>query len=467
MTTPRRASPARKRIMADVTSAIRAGEMRPGDRLPGVGRMRKRYGCGQNAVERALEALVDDGLLEVRRRSGTYVTLEAPHLLDDGAPGGDPNGATPSLDYFLPRSAGSTLSVYVSDFFPECLSVWRETVSEFGAGRPETDIRLASFAEGHLEELWPTRRFDLVETTPGILRRIGMPLAEVPPVRIMSEDACLPPVRRWLERGGGRWGQPFSLTVVYLYANLDLLSAAGASVDPPRNTTELLDAARTVRDSGLGDGLALCDLWDWSLLTGAVRTDPDDGAAYDTRRAVRAYAELAGGAVTHLPQMQEEKRFLDGTLAFALLCSFFIPRFREDAPFRWTAWAPPAVEDATLPGYLTVLAMPRDCSERTTALDLIRHLESPETQTRFGELRGNIPASAGPRFESDRWCDAETVRRTMRQTVADPGDEETHRLRRCFAPPHLLHRLLDGTQTPESTAADIAAALRKTGAARS
>ncbi|MGW1845223.1 GntR family transcriptional regulator [Streptomyces sp. NPDC001966] len=60
--------------VADVLRArILAGEWRIGERLPSRARLSEEYGVGRNVMQRAMDRLINDGLLEGRAGSGTYV----------------------------------------------------------------------------------------------------------------------------------------------------------------------------------------------------------------------------------------------------------------------------------------------------------------------------------------------------------------------------------------------------------
>ncbi|MEV5197811.1 GntR family transcriptional regulator [Streptomyces sp. NPDC053720] len=60
--------------VADVLrTRILAGEWQIGERLPSRARLSEEYGVGRNVVQRAMDRLITDGLLEGRAGSGTYV----------------------------------------------------------------------------------------------------------------------------------------------------------------------------------------------------------------------------------------------------------------------------------------------------------------------------------------------------------------------------------------------------------
>ena len=66
-----------REIKADILSRIRGGEWPPGARLPDEVELAAHYGAARATVGRAMRELVDDGLIERRRKAGTHVR-EAP-----------------------------------------------------------------------------------------------------------------------------------------------------------------------------------------------------------------------------------------------------------------------------------------------------------------------------------------------------------------------------------------------------
>ncbi|WP_331761800.1 GntR family transcriptional regulator [Streptomyces sp. NBC_01546] len=67
--------------VADVLRArIFAGEWEIGERLPSRARLAVEYGVGRNVMQRAMDRLIIDGLLEGRAGSGTYVRMPRERL---------------------------------------------------------------------------------------------------------------------------------------------------------------------------------------------------------------------------------------------------------------------------------------------------------------------------------------------------------------------------------------------------
>lgn len=84
--------------VADALRArILAGEWEIGERLPSRVRLADEYGVGRNVVQRAMDRLIVDGLLEGRAGSGTYVRLPRERLRLVRSRRGERLGGPPSL----------------------------------------------------------------------------------------------------------------------------------------------------------------------------------------------------------------------------------------------------------------------------------------------------------------------------------------------------------------------------------
>lgn len=62
-----------QRIRAELEQQILSGELAPGDRIPFEHELVARYGCSRMTVNKVLTALADAGLIERRRRAGSFV----------------------------------------------------------------------------------------------------------------------------------------------------------------------------------------------------------------------------------------------------------------------------------------------------------------------------------------------------------------------------------------------------------
>ena len=60
-------------IRAEVEARVRNGAWRPGEAIPTETALAREFGCARATVNRALQALAEEGVLERRRRAGTRV----------------------------------------------------------------------------------------------------------------------------------------------------------------------------------------------------------------------------------------------------------------------------------------------------------------------------------------------------------------------------------------------------------
>ncbi|WP_028639619.1 histidine utilization repressor [Novosphingobium acidiphilum] len=81
-------APLHERIRAEIETAIMSGDLRPGDRIPKETDLMAQYDCARMTVNKALSALAAAGMLERRKRAGSFVArpraqsmvLEVPDL---------------------------------------------------------------------------------------------------------------------------------------------------------------------------------------------------------------------------------------------------------------------------------------------------------------------------------------------------------------------------------------------------
>jgi GntR family transcriptional regulator, histidine utilization repressor len=70
-----------ERIRAEIEAGILSGALAPGSRLPFETELMARYGCARMTVSKALGALARAGLLERRKRAGTFVARPKVHSM--------------------------------------------------------------------------------------------------------------------------------------------------------------------------------------------------------------------------------------------------------------------------------------------------------------------------------------------------------------------------------------------------
>lgn len=89
-----------RRIRAEVSERILSGAWPPGHRIPFEHELMAQYGCSRMTVNRALEPLADSGLIERRRKAGTFVArprihsvvLDVPDIAAEVTSRGEPYG---------------------------------------------------------------------------------------------------------------------------------------------------------------------------------------------------------------------------------------------------------------------------------------------------------------------------------------------------------------------------------------
>jgi GntR family histidine utilization transcriptional repressor len=66
------------KIRTDIETHIRSGKWKPGDQIPFEHELVIQYGCSRATVSKALETMARDGLIERRRKAGSFVAQ--PHM---------------------------------------------------------------------------------------------------------------------------------------------------------------------------------------------------------------------------------------------------------------------------------------------------------------------------------------------------------------------------------------------------
>ncbi|CDO36947.1 MULTISPECIES: GntR family transcriptional regulator [Novosphingobium] len=73
--------PLGERIRAEVEARIVSGELSPGERLPTEAELMAHYACSRMTVNKALSALAAAGLIERRKRAGSFVSRPRVHSM--------------------------------------------------------------------------------------------------------------------------------------------------------------------------------------------------------------------------------------------------------------------------------------------------------------------------------------------------------------------------------------------------
>jgi len=78
--TGKKAPTLNQRIRADLESRILSGTWPPVFRIPYEHELMEQYGCSRMTVNKVLTALAESGMIERRRRAGSFVARQPPHL---------------------------------------------------------------------------------------------------------------------------------------------------------------------------------------------------------------------------------------------------------------------------------------------------------------------------------------------------------------------------------------------------
>lgn len=70
--------PVYEQIIGDVIASIRAGQLRPGDKLPSIAELCEQYRASATPVRTALLLLDERGWIEVHQGRGSFVAARPP-----------------------------------------------------------------------------------------------------------------------------------------------------------------------------------------------------------------------------------------------------------------------------------------------------------------------------------------------------------------------------------------------------
>jgi GntR family histidine utilization transcriptional repressor len=167
-----------QRIGADIRRKIRSGEWPPGFRIPFEYELTRQYGCARATVNKAVQALAAAGLVERRRRAGTFVARPPIHsaVLEIPDIAGEITGRGQRYDYEFLGAAKYTADPGDPD------------VAALGASGGLLDLRCRHVADG--------RPFAVEERT---INLTSVPEADVADFAIEAPGAWLRAHVAWTE----------------------------------------------------------------------------------------------------------------------------------------------------------------------------------------------------------------------------------------------------------------------------
>ncbi len=153
--TPLRSGMAYSAMVDDIRGELDRGKLKLRDRLPGEVALAARYDISVTSVRRGIEVLVDEGLLERRRGSGTYVC---------GFPA--PLGRRPTRRDSVALIWPTVLDTY-HPFYTELFSALRTTLGQQGWAVWEPELReAAGGADIHMLKVTPKQVLELLSDHP-------------------------------------------------------------------------------------------------------------------------------------------------------------------------------------------------------------------------------------------------------------------------------------------------------------
>ncbi|WFE45280.1 winged helix-turn-helix domain-containing protein [Verrucosispora sp. WMMD1129] len=70
--------PVYQQVIDDITASIRAGTLKPGDKLPSIAQLCEQYAASDTPIKRALWQLDTTGWIETHQGKGSFVAANPP-----------------------------------------------------------------------------------------------------------------------------------------------------------------------------------------------------------------------------------------------------------------------------------------------------------------------------------------------------------------------------------------------------
>lgn len=185
-------------ITEDLKAVIERGELRPGDRLPTVAELRRRYQVSHITLVRVFKELVQSGLIEALGGSGYAVRKggESPRRTGLIANFNRPLRPTGKVDNFL-----NDINIHLQmECFNRGLDLWQSHTTRPLNVRPVSDAALSAITGAMLDVSPEVDGFFIDEFIPDswlepLLDRIGKPMVVINRRTVLPLDSVTPPNR--------------------------------------------------------------------------------------------------------------------------------------------------------------------------------------------------------------------------------------------------------------------------------
>lgn len=381
-------------VIHELESRIRSGRLGTGQRLPSVKTLQKMLSVGQASIESAKENMCRRGLIETRRRSGSYTLPNAKEIL--GREETRTMASAQALDFYLPSFPERTISVYTMDCLGRSRRAWDDVLGAY-AKKHNCHVELLTPQDGHLMHLQKMRAIDLVHTTHGMMDAIGLgafhPINQADMLAFFSGDLLSHVEKKWGDRKPC-CSLPFCLTVQYLFINRTLADKLGVPAAMPQNTLDFLNLVKLTKPKADVIGLhtfGVARLEHLLAMTGCFYPDGAGHLGFDNKLALGFFKKLHGMGLPLYSDTQIPELFAAGQMVFARHWSFTSSELLGQVPFEWEAVPLPISTNVGSQAFLSVLALPSSSPSPNRAMSLALHLLSRESLFRFAEAGGNLP----------------------------------------------------------------------------
>lgn len=405
-------------LIRDILSQIRDGSLKPGDRIMSVVDFCKKYSVSQRVVDATIERLREMDIIESRHRIGNFIREFAAEKVANLEPANaktiepvtDSERQFHDLrDFYVPKNMRTSLTIYVSDVLPSMLNMWRQILAEYSEKTGIQDIQVMSCLDGHIQDVYPDTHLDVIETTPFLLKCLGpenfVNLDSLDLLQV-QESELFPIVQERITECHDLIGAPFSLTLNYIYYNVEL----GAEQD----VTEVsgYDTFQNYIELNKGiDGFLLqkgihamvvSEFVDFLIMSGAVVKDgkkQGSGFKVNRRNAEKCFELLYESNFKYAGCYDIFPMFIQKKLLSYRHCSYNVPNLKRRATFKWTAFPLPVEKGIRFPGDITVLGINKRTPFFDESLNLIRYLCSEKIQKRFSSVHANMSVLKNAAFD--------------------------------------------------------------------
>ncbi|MBF0244202.1 MAG: GntR family transcriptional regulator [Planctomycetes bacterium] len=398
-------------IVRDIAAEIQTGKLLPEDKISTISSLRSTYSVSQHVVEEALRILTTRGVLYYKRNCGHFVNRQArlnadePHLdisREESILPEPDGGQVFVLEHFnrpLSQNCREEVNLYVTDIYPRCLQYWNENLVKAPRSPDRKALRIFNCSNGHLMDIAQKMNVDAVLATPAVLGEMGADrLLPVKPQAFgLEEEHYLDLAREYFGFASGIEALPFSLTLYFFFVNLELAEAIGWQAEEFTSIETLLDfaiaAEPDLRKNGTGSLHACGNVMEFLLMNGAIDRDEDGKPLLDEDRASLILNRFHRAPFDFTDNHRRTLNFLEGKSLFLHHCSYFRMLMEERSNFAWKALAVPVAEGFQVPADILLLAARKGTRVLPEVLQYMKDISSPEFQSGYGKLHGNIPVT--------------------------------------------------------------------------